>query len=66
MLAKYISLVEWRIDRLLVGEYYCPTVSALVESGLEKVVGRGPPATGGRRTAHRGGRPPPDERQSPR
>lgn len=42
MMAKYISLVEWRIASLLVGEYYCPTVAALVESGLEKVVKAAP------------------------
>ena len=41
-LAKSLSLVDGRIARLLVGEYYCPTVSAQVESGLEKVVGAAP------------------------
>ena len=38
MLAKYISLAEWRIAHLIVGEYYCPLVAALVENALKKVV----------------------------
>ena len=38
MLAKYISLTEWKIANLIVDEYYCPTVSALVDSALEKVI----------------------------
>lgn len=42
MLAKYISLTEWRIANILVGEYYCPVVAALVESALNKVVGAVP------------------------
>ena len=37
MLAKYISLAEWNMARLLVDEYYCPTVAALVENALKKV-----------------------------
>jgi glycerol-1-phosphate dehydrogenase [NAD(P)+] len=38
MLAKIVSLAEWRIANLLVDEYYCPVVSALVENALEKVL----------------------------
>ncbi len=38
MLAKYISLVEWLIAKLIVGEYYCPSVASLVQNSLEKVV----------------------------
>lgn len=38
MLAKYVSLAEWRIAHELVGEYYCPVVAALVENALNKVV----------------------------
>ena len=34
MAAKYISLVEWRIAALLVGEYYCDTVAAIVDESL--------------------------------
>ena len=38
MLAKIISLAEWRIANLLVDEYYCPVVSALVENALDRVL----------------------------
>lgn len=37
MMAKYVSLVEWRIAALLVGEYYCETVADIVKSSLETV-----------------------------
>ncbi len=37
MMAKYVSLVEWQIAALLVGEYYCETVAAIVRSSLETV-----------------------------
>lgn len=42
MLAKYISLAEWKIAHILVGEYYCPVVAALVESSLDRVVSATP------------------------
>lgn len=42
MLAKYISLAEWKIANVLVGEYYCPVVAALVENSLDKVVAAAP------------------------
>ena len=38
MLAKYISLCEWRIAQLLIGEYHCREVEALIRSALEKCV----------------------------
>lgn len=38
MLAKIVSLAEWRIANLLVDEYYCPVVSALVENALDRVL----------------------------
>ncbi|MBR2353186.1 MAG: sn-glycerol-1-phosphate dehydrogenase [Clostridia bacterium] len=34
MLAKYISLAEWRIARLLVGEYYCEDIAELMRECL--------------------------------
>jgi glycerol-1-phosphate dehydrogenase [NAD(P)+] len=37
MMAKYVSLVEWRIAALLVGEYFCETVADIVSSSLETV-----------------------------
>lgn len=38
MLAKYVSLAEWRIAHLITGEYYCERVAALVRSALKKCV----------------------------
>ena len=40
MLAKTISLCEWRIARLVVGEYYCPEVDAEVETARKQVLHR--------------------------
>jgi glycerol-1-phosphate dehydrogenase [NAD(P)+] len=34
ILAKYISLVEWKIAHILVGDYYCETVAGIVEDSL--------------------------------
>ena len=36
MLAKYISICEWRIAHLLVDEYYCEYVASLVRDALKK------------------------------
>ena len=38
MLAKYPSICEWRIGRLLNGEYYCEDVAFLVRGALKKCV----------------------------
>ncbi len=38
MLAKYISLCEWRISNLITGEYYCEDVANLVRTALAKCV----------------------------
>lgn len=38
MIAKYISICEWRIAHLLIGEYYCENVAGLVRTALKKVV----------------------------
>ncbi len=38
MLAKYISICDWRIAHLVTGEYYCPEVAALVRRSLKKCV----------------------------
>ncbi|MDY4224318.1 MAG: iron-containing alcohol dehydrogenase [Candidatus Limivicinus sp.] len=35
ILAKYISLTDWRIAHLVAGEYFCPTVAELAEHALE-------------------------------
>ena len=39
MLAKYISICEWRISSLVTGEYYCENVAGLVRQSLKKCVG---------------------------
>ncbi|MBQ4119926.1 MAG: sn-glycerol-1-phosphate dehydrogenase [Clostridia bacterium] len=38
MLAKYISICEWRISHLVNGEYYCEDIASLVRSSLKKCV----------------------------
>ncbi len=38
MVAKYVSLVEWQIAALLLGEYYCPTVAEIVRASLDTCV----------------------------
>ena len=38
MLAKYISICEWRIANLLVGEYYCEEIAQLVRSAVSLCV----------------------------
>ena len=38
MLAKYISIAEWRISNLITGEYYCEDIAALVRSSLKLCV----------------------------
>ena len=38
MLAKYISIAEWRIAHIITGEYYCERVAQLIRSALKKCV----------------------------
>lgn len=38
MLAKYISIAEWRIANEITGEYYCEGVAQLIRSALKKCV----------------------------
>jgi len=38
MLAKYVSICEWRIANLITGEYYCPEIADLVRRALKKCV----------------------------
>ncbi len=35
MIAKYISLAEWKLSHIITGEYYCPYVAGLVQKGLD-------------------------------
>lgn len=36
MLAKYVSICEWRIAHLITGEYYCEEVAALIRGAVKK------------------------------
>ena len=38
MLAKYISIAEWRIGSLITGEYYCEQIAQLIRSAVKKCV----------------------------
>lgn len=38
MLAKYISICEWRIGTLVTGEYYCEEIASLVRKALKKCI----------------------------
>ncbi len=38
MLAKYVSICEWRISELITGEYYCENIAELVRTSLKKCV----------------------------
>lgn len=38
MLAKYVSICEWRISNIITGEYYCEKVAALIREALKKCV----------------------------
>lgn len=38
MVAKYISLVEWKISNIINGEYYCPNVASIVRDALDIIV----------------------------
>ena len=38
MLAKYVSICEWRIAHLITGEYYCEEVAALIRGALDRCV----------------------------
>ncbi len=42
MLAKYISIGEWRIAHIITGEYYCERVAALVRQALRRCVDNAP------------------------
>lgn len=37
ILGKYICLTDWKISKIITGEYYCPTIVKMVEHSLEKV-----------------------------
>ena len=47
MLAKYISIVEWRLGELIRGEYFCPYIAELVQTSLAEVVNNSEAALSG-------------------
>lgn len=42
MLAKYVSICEWRIAALITGEYYCEEIAGLVRSALKTCIDHAP------------------------
>jgi len=38
MVAKYVSICEWRISHLITGEYYCEEIAALIRGALNRCV----------------------------
>lgn len=38
MIAKYISIAEWRISKIINDEYYCEDTAALIVEGLDRCV----------------------------
>ena len=37
MIAKYISICEWKISKIINGEYYCERIASLINAALKKV-----------------------------
>ena len=38
MVGKYIGLVDWRISKLLIDEYYCEKIAALTEEAVRRIM----------------------------
>lgn len=38
MIAKYVSICEWRIANLVIGEYYCEEIAKLVRRSVKRIV----------------------------
>ena len=38
MLAKYVSICEWRISNLITGEYYCENIAELIRLALKRCI----------------------------
>ena len=38
MIAKYVSICEWRLANIITGEYYCEEVAQLIRSALQQCV----------------------------
>lgn len=37
MIAKYVSICEWRIANIILGEYYCEDIASLIRAALKKI-----------------------------
>lgn len=46
MLAKYVSLAEWKIAHIILGEYYCEKVANTMYSALDKCINNAHSAVG--------------------
>ncbi|MBQ7868193.1 MAG: sn-glycerol-1-phosphate dehydrogenase [Clostridia bacterium] len=42
MLAKYVSICEWRISNLIIDEYYCENIAGLMRASLKQIVDAAP------------------------
>lgn len=42
MLAKYVSICEWRISHMLTGEYYCEAVADMIRQAVKRCVEAAP------------------------
>lgn len=51
MLAKYISLTEWKLSNLVNGEYYCPEIAAMLRQALDSELRAAPKLLDGDREA---------------
>lgn len=38
MLAKYVSICEWRLSQVITGEYYCEEIASYIRAALKKCV----------------------------
>lgn len=45
MLAKYISVCEWRMSHIITGEYYCEEIAALMRRCVRRIVDAAPHLT---------------------
>lgn len=41
MIAKYVSICEWRISNLVTGEYYCEEIAKLMRRSVKRIVENG-------------------------
>lgn len=51
ILAKYVSLVEWEIAHILVGDFYCEAIADIVKASLTQCVRDAKAAVGGDKSA---------------